>query len=218
MTACSNCHGTGTVTDYSQQHRISGNYVGHGQKPCPSCGGSGLSRRARHGEGCFPASTLVYTLNGKTQIENLRPFDRVLSYNHHKKSIEEHPILRIVEYHKRQIWEIDTLNGEKLRTTHSHSFWSKGAWHRASEIKPGDTLATIDQDGSITNCQVVMSRPLDQWEDVFKIVVDKNFTMIADGFLAHSFTNFRSLQILYWKALRLASIDIQRYIRVISVP
>ncbi len=190
-TTCHYCHGQGSTINYTTGDRIT----------CGHCGGSGLSPKARGTGTCFPASTLVKTSCGQKQVGDLCHHDLVLSYNKNTNTVQEMPVLRVIRYPKQQIWELVTSNGKIIRTTGSHSFWSEGDWKKASQIEIHDSLTSITLDGTSVNYHVLRSCPVDQYEDVFKIIVDKNFTLLAEGFLAHSFTNFRNLQILYWTAL-----------------
>lgn len=151
--------------------------------------------------GCFPKGTQILTGNNITTcISLLKKGDLVATANDNNK-IQIEKILKINLYKNKQLWEIVFTDGESLKTTHSHSFFNGTDWLKASEITTGDLMYFYEK-GNFKKKEVGVSSKLPIVEDVYNIIVDKNYTFIANGMLSHSFTYFRNYRKLYWSILR----------------
>ena len=142
---------------------------------------------------CFPTTTRILTPTGHREIGDIEPGDTVLSTNASgqlvratvtaKKSYGASPITRII------------LDGESrdLRTTAHHSFKTDSGWKRASQLQAGDTLLRVDDSG---NSQLVRIKAIttEAPEPVFNLYTTGPHNFIAEGVLAHNFTELRWLR------------------------
>ena len=100
-----------------------------------------------------------------------------------RKSHPSAPITRIV------------LAGESrdLRTTAHHSFQTDAGWKRASDLQPGDALLRVDDTGEdhLVRIEAILAEPA---EPVFNLHTTGPHTFIAEGVVAHNFTELRWLR------------------------
>jgi hypothetical protein len=142
---------------------------------------------------CFPTATRILTPTGHRKMGDIGPGDTVLSTNAsgqivhatvtHKKSYGPSPITRIV------------LDGESrnLRTTDHHSFKTDSGWKRASQLQPGDTLLRVDDSGE-SRLVGIHAITTEAPEPVFNLHTTGPHNFIAEGVLAHNFTELRWLR------------------------
>jgi hypothetical protein len=80
-----------------------------------------------------------------------------------------------------------------LRTTAHHNFKTDSGWKRASQLQAGDTLMRIDDSG---NSRLVRIEAIttDAPEPVFNLHTTGPHNFIAEGVLAHNFTELRWLR------------------------
>jgi hypothetical protein len=93
-------------------------------------------------------------------------------------------------------WDGDiVLDGESrdLRTTAHHSFKTDSGWKRASQLQAGDTLLRVDDSGE---CRLVRIEAIttEAPEPVFNLHTTGPHNFIAEGVLAHNFTELRWLR------------------------
>ena len=161
------------------------------------------------GGGCFSAGTSILTPSGIRDIASLLPGDIVFGVNCKDGTLQPKPVLKVIRHRDNWIWELALQNGSKVKTTSIHSFKSGAKWLKASNIKPGDVVQTANKFGRLEEQWVVRSCALSVAEDVYNLIVKDNFTFVADGFVAHSFTYFRSMRMHFWSvASLLASRDL----------
>ena len=100
-----------------------------------------------------------------------------------KKSYNASPITRIV------------LDGESrdLRTTAHHSFKTDSGWKRASQLQAGDTLLRVDDSGE-SRLVRIEAITTEAPEPVFNLYTTGPHNFIAEGVLAHNFTELRWLR------------------------
>jgi|GEM_PF-4930103 len=142
---------------------------------------------------CFPAATRILTPTGQQNIGDIERGDTVLSTDSngqlvqatvtHKKSYGSSPITRIV------------LEGEarNLRTTAHHSFQTNSGWKRASQLQAGDTLLRVDDSGE-SRLVLIAAITTEAPEPVFNLHTTGPHNFIAEGILAHNFTELRWLR------------------------
>ncbi len=174
----------------ASQHKSAGN----------KGGGSGGS-----GGGCFPSGTKIATPRGELSIEELHPGEDVFSFNKKRGIIEVNRILRINEHAENPVWEIQFEDGSQVRTTPVHSFLAGNSWKMARRVAPGERLLSLDSLGKTNTRAIVKSKMTNQKETVYNLIVDKNYSFIADGMLVHSFTYLRSLRASVWSLLSIFS-------------
>lgn len=156
--------------------------------------------------GCFPAGTLITTAQGDLDIAAIRKGDFVTALGFHRQAVRVRRVARVIKHYRCQIWCIQFADGQLVRTTATHSFLVGTNWVQARHLREGHLVSTVSPSGEIVLRQVSQSINTDQAEDVYNLIVEDDFTFLAEGFVAHSFTHFRSSRTFYWKVrLALAS-------------
>jgi intein/homing endonuclease len=89
--------------------------------------------------------------------------------------------------------------GATVRTTSCHSFLVENEWVRASQIRSGSTIPHYSDGGVVREASVLESRLAAEVEDVFNLVVAKNFSFVADGVPVHSFSYMRQARAAAWR-------------------
>jgi len=155
-------------------------------------------RRAPSGGSCFPADTVIQTPNGALAIASMKEGDIVYALDPHQAVLHRRRILKI----RRgvcKIWEIELFGGRRLRTTATHSIRVAGTWKQARRITAGDMVLALDSNGKPESCRVVSSRMTADVENVFNLIIERDFSFIADDVVVHCFSRFRRLRILCWR-------------------
>lgn len=95
---------------------------------------------------CFPAGTMIATLDGYVDIADIngRMLNRVLSFNHDSGKIEIGNISAIRKRVSDELIEIKTSSGRTIKSTVDHRFYTEERGYvRADEIKIGETFKTL---------------------------------------------------------------------------
>jgi hypothetical protein len=88
---------------------------------------------------CFVAGTKVKTPSGYRNIEDIRPGDRVLSYNETTKRLEVQTVAQTFIRKTDRIYTLVYDTGTKLQTTATHPFYIEGkGWVKAADLHIGD--------------------------------------------------------------------------------
>ena len=148
--------------------------------------------------GCFPTGTPILTPNGLVAIEQLKTGDHVLSPDITGKLMLKKVIKRI-DHKPQQIWVIALHNNSQIMTTSIHSFMRNGKWVQAHQLKNGDKISTVSQNGHLSEKMVTASYKGSTSAPVFNLIVAGNFTFIANGAVVHSFSYFRDLRMAFWR-------------------
>lgn len=157
------------------------------------------------GNECFPAGTMIQTPAGECDIADLSPGDLVCAVDITNMTTFARPIMSKVSHGITDLWALRLDNGTLLRTTRVHSFYSGNGWKKASSFTTGDTISVMNADGVIEARKVLESEALRESEKVFNLIVEENFTFIANGVTAHSFTYFRKAREYLWRVKKLLS-------------
>lgn len=153
--------------------------------------------------GCFPAGTLITTAQGDLDIAAVREGDFVTALDSHRRVAKSRRVLRVLKHNHCRIWCIRFADGQVMRTTAIHCFLVGTSWVQARYLREGHLVSTVSSSGEVAFRRVLQSISTDEVEDVYNLVVEDNFTFLAEGAVAHSFTHFRSFRTSYWK-IRLA--------------
>jgi hypothetical protein len=101
-----------------------------------------------YGASCFSAETKVLMADGGLQeISGIKDGEKVKSYNIERGLAEDKRVTKTYLFHTKAYY---LINGE-LKATARHKFLMAGtekAWKKASELRPGDRVQSID--GQIT--------------------------------------------------------------------
>jgi hypothetical protein len=94
---------------------------------------------------CFVAGTPVRTIHGLRPIESLQVGDQVLSQDTTTAALGFQPILFVHHNPPGATLQLELDNGETLVPSIYHRFWRAGqGWTIARDLKPGDTLRTLE--------------------------------------------------------------------------
>jgi hypothetical protein len=157
---------------------------------------------------CFPAGTLILTPAGERDIATLHPNELVVSIAADGQ-VSHRRLLRVVTHAPTSLWELKFSDGSRLKTTRVHSFLIAGTWQRADAIQAGDPVGTL-AGGRLIERTVEHAGPLGESASVYNLIVEGEYTFIANGAVAHSFTRFRRLQMLAWTLLgKIGSIELR---------
>jgi len=182
---------------------------GHGDRP-PILGGSGLGMYSQGmnpmrsqpttgggGGSCFPAGTLIATPIGDQDIATLASGDLVTAFHEPSGTSKSRRILRKRLHRRVQLCTMYFDDGSTIRTTRAHSFLVDGAWTKASRIIPGSKIQFIT--GISKRCMTVEQHEADHTAVVYNLIVESEYTFVADGAIVHSFSYFRRLRKLAWE-------------------
>jgi hypothetical protein len=136
-------------------------------------------------------------------IAMLEKGELVFTVNQRSNKKKAMLILKKMTHPNRYIWQIDFTDGTFIKTTAIHSFFVQGKWKKTNGIRLGQSITTFDEYGSILSKVVKASFQIKETETVFNLVVQTEFTFLANGCLVHSFTYFRTIRKFLW-ALSLA--------------
>ena len=152
------------------------------------------------GGGCFPRGTLISTLLGPTDISLLRVGQEVNGFNPGTGNMEARTILKVSHHGSTSLWRIVLDDRKVIRTTSVHSFRTPLNWKCADRIKPGEQILIVDAQGHSQRKTVVASGKANESEKVYNLIVDMDFTFIADGAVVHSFSHFRAkARVALWR-------------------
>ncbi len=141
------------------------------------------------GAGCFKAGTLILTPNGLHTIDELNIGDVVLTYNFHKKEVQQNRIVDKVEILTEDIITIKTQTSCIIECSYKHLFYTTRGVKRAEQLMVGDLLLSKDSKGLLVPTRIVeiddVSTTL---QKVYNIGVEKNhnFFVGQDAILTHN--------------------------------
>lgn len=156
---------------------------GNGRGGIRGCGAGG------GGAGCFKAGTLILTPNGLHTIDELNIGDVVLTYNFHKKEVQQNRIVDKVEILTEDIITIKTQTSCIIECSYKHLFYTTRGVKRAEQLMVGDLLLSKDSKGLLVPTRIVeiddVSTTL---QKVYNIGVEKNhnFFVGQDAILTHN--------------------------------
>ncbi|MGC8642738.1 MAG: polymorphic toxin-type HINT domain-containing protein [Isosphaeraceae bacterium] len=130
---------------------------------------------------CFGAGTLVWTLEGKRPIEQLRAGDDVLTRNTATGLLSFQPVVTAYHNPPNATYRID-LGSESIVATGIHRFWKAGVgWVMSRDLKAGDRLRTA------SGVVAVKSVNPDKVQPVFNLQLAEGISFLVgtSGVLAH---------------------------------
>jgi hypothetical protein len=153
-----------------------------------------LTKRPPAPPACFPGTAQVTTPIGRKQIGQLAQGDVILSYTRNG-SLVESQVTSVQKYSATSIFSLK-LTDRTIRTTDHHTFLSTRGWLRANQLRVGDQLTCVDKQGRSYQARVegFSTEPA---EPVYNIHTTGEHNFIADGVVAHNFTEFRRLRTLF---------------------
>ena len=146
--------------------------------------------------GCFPHQTQIATPLGTRPIGDIDDGDLVLSFNADTGLLANKRVIKKIVHAPMRIFEVRMKNGESLFVTQSHRLLSTKGYVSVTKLKSGDCLLIKGNAESYAIFDEVIQTS--RIEPVYNLVVADEFTFIADGFVAHSFTTHPKLQACFW--------------------
>lgn len=179
-----------------------------GTTPCPTCGktlGVGSSSCSycdgKRDAGCFPAGTLVQLTSESRPIEHVKTGEQVLSFDVRSKTVYSCRVLRVKKYSPANIISIEFDDNSSLKTTRTHSFRVGRKWKMAGKLASGDAITFMDARNNILEKSVTCVLESEKPEVVYNLITEGLHTFLANGAIAHNFTYFRKLRMLYWQIM-----------------
>ena len=139
---------------------------------------------------CFAGDTLVITEEGNRRIDEIKPGDKVLSYNTETGENELQEVKNVSVSKTDILVHIITDDGRDIETTMFHPFYVKnedgtGEWKAASNLKAGDEL--LSEDGNKVKVSEVKVEKLAEEITVYNLELDEVHTYyVAGGVLVHN--------------------------------
>ena len=139
---------------------------------------------------CFTGDTLVITEEGNIRIDEIKPGDKVLSYNTETGENELQEVKNVSVSKTDILVHIITDDGRDIETTMFHPFYVKnedgtGEWKAASNLKAGDEL--LSEDGKKVKVSEVKVEKLAEEITVYNLELDEVHTYyVAGGVLVHN--------------------------------
>ena len=139
---------------------------------------------------CFAGDTLVSTEEGNRRIDEIKPGDKVLSYNTETGENELQEVKNVSVSKTDILVHIITDDGRDIETTMFHPFYVKnedgtGEWKAASNLKAGDEL--LSEDGNKVKVSEVKVEKLAEEITVYNLELDEVHTYyVAGGVLVHN--------------------------------
>lgn len=139
---------------------------------------------------CFAGDTLVSTEEGIRRIDEIKPGDKVLSYNTETGENELQEVKNVSVSKTDILVHILTDDGRDIETTMFHPFYVKnedgtGEWKAASNLKAGDEL--LSEDVKKVKVSEVKVEKLAEEITVYNLELDEVHTYyVAGGVLVHN--------------------------------
>ena len=139
---------------------------------------------------CFTGDTIVSTEDGDRRIDEIKPGDKVLSYNTETGENELQEVKNVSVSKTDILVHIITDDGRDIETTMFHPFHVKnedgtGEWKAASNLKAGDEL--LSEDGKKVKVSEVKVEKLAEEITVYNLELDEVHTYyVAGGVLVHN--------------------------------
>jgi hypothetical protein len=134
-------------------------------------------------EQCFDRNAPITMADGSVKvIYKITKDDSVLSFNEAKKTFEAKKVTAIFTKEATEIVQIGLSNGQTVKVTSEHPFWSEGKWIAAANLKPGSKLLGEQ------NKEVIVKKlqKLHKAQAVFNFEVKDNHSYLAYGVVVHN--------------------------------
>ena len=152
---------------------------------------------AATGRMCLKEGTWVNTPFGGSEIQHLRPGDKVYCYSFDANRIVQSTVEDVLLTGKdKKCITIECNGGEKITCTPEHPFLTEAKeWVNAADLKVGDHLVHIylsyDEDfgdhyAHLNTRQVIKVSECTETYNVYDIVVEKHHNFFAEGICVHN--------------------------------
>ncbi|NJO00353.1 MAG: hypothetical protein HC880_00555 [Bacteroidia bacterium] len=169
------------------------------------------------GRKCFPAGTLIWTVQSLTPIEQIKIGDLVWAWNHQEQSYELKPVAQTFIRQTSQLINVYTKGQSLCQSTPEHPFWSvsEKKYVEAQHLKRGDKLLGLTPE-TTASIQALPYLPhyevevdslgwIDSTLTVYNFEVEglHNYLVGAEGILVHNasydFKNYNHKGIKYFQ-------------------
>ncbi len=140
---------------------------------------------------------MILTAIGAVDIASLKEGDSILTFDIRRAALNPERILKVSEHRDCRIWEITFTDGHQVQTTAVHSFRLAQGWKMARDISGGDTVRCMTKGETLLR-KVSESRQTMKVGNVFNLIVEGQFSFVADDAVVHSFSYFRIPRMLAW--------------------
>ena len=152
--------------------------------------------------GCFTGETLVQTKNGLKRIDSIQEGEYVLAKDVKTGEVGYKKVLYVYIKNSNELITINA-EGEEIRTTASHLFFTNSGWWQAAEnIKVGDRIVTAN--GELKTVIATGVELLEEPERIYNLNVDEFHTYFVgtNGLLVHNNCTERMTEFInkVWKA------------------
>lgn len=156
---------------------------------------------------CFGKDVKVSTRNGEKSIKQVKPGNKVISYDHNLGIAEEIVVVRTANSKHSVMNKITFANSISIESTIDHPFWVVGkGWCsvnptstnenynlQVGEISVGDACIYFDK-GNFVEMKIIKIDTINGEFRMYTISGGKNHCFFANGFLVHD-ENLQNLEL-----------------------
>ncbi|MET0072480.1 MAG: Hint domain-containing protein [Candidatus Thiodiazotropha sp.] len=152
--------------------------------------------------GCFPADTEIKTPYGWKPIKDLSTGSVVVSYTKRGQLVNSKVLQQCTHTLCNIVTIVTADRNASFTATEIHAVNTSGGWLRINQLKAGDRVTYLADNGKIA-CHTVLSiEKTERRETVYNLIVEGHYTFITRSCLAHSFSYFRAVRIQAYEFLR----------------
>lgn len=137
---------------------------------------------------CINFDQDIVTSKGNVKIKDIRDGDLVLSYNVVLKLFEYKPVKNVWQSGEKETFEVEFVDGKKVRATLDHKFYRNGEWQTLGEIIKTPSHTGFDNTDELPNAlgKVVKTESLGI-SPVFDMEIEDNHNFVLPGnIVAHN--------------------------------
>lgn len=175
---------------------------GGGAGSCGSCqhhrSGSSVQGAYRSGGGgggeCFPADSLVLTPRGLIRIDSIKKGSSVLGVSR-DGTLKPFTVKRVDSHEPGPLLFVRSFQADRsFHITKLHAVSTKRGWIKARNLKSGDEVSFVDENGRTQFHKVRAVETSSKIAGLYNLIVDGDHNFIVQGCIAHSFVRFRLLR------------------------
>ena len=200
---CSACGGSGLFGDMSKGEKCQHCY-GTGMVDAPTSSHSSGGHSGSGGSGCFTGCTKVLTPKGWIRIDQISANDIVLAVSG-ESEFEEAKVSKVIVHPPQNVINVETSHAS-IDVTDIHAIKTERGWIRAGKAKVGENLVHLTSEGDSKVSEIKSIKNNGKVEPVYNLIVEKHYTFVVDGCLAHSFSYFRQTRIILSELVRVFSL------------